>query len=80
LRQTSFGLQRRGPVKLGYDVFRKLDDGSAVWVREAATLDEAKAIIKALSRGEPSGCFIRDATTGKILAETDLENFGEACA
>ena len=29
-------------MNLGYDIFKKLDDGSPLWVMQVATLEDAK--------------------------------------
>lgn len=52
---------------LGYDIFREMEDGSAIWVGDAATLDKAKQELSALFAATPGSYFVRDAATGKIL-------------
>lgn len=59
---------------LGYDVFRKLEDGSAIWVGATATLDQAKKLLAELGSSAAAHYFVRDATTGRIVASTDSGN------
>jgi hypothetical protein len=54
-------------MSLGYDIFKKLEDGSPFWITQVATLAEAKEKLAALVRHAPVEYFIRDATTGKIV-------------
>jgi hypothetical protein len=65
---------------LGYDVFKKLEDGGAIWVGAAATLDEAKKLLAKLESLAASHYFVRDATSGRIVASTDSGNLGKASA
>jgi hypothetical protein len=58
-------------MSLGYDIFRKLGDGSAVWMGQAATLTEAKEKVMTLWRTVPAEYFLRDANTGALIQ--DLE-------
>jgi hypothetical protein len=51
----------------GYDVFRKLDDGSPLWIADFASLSEAKEKIKLLISQSAAAYFIRDASTGKVI-------------
>jgi hypothetical protein len=57
---------------LGYDIFKKLDDGSPLWVMQAATLDEAKRHLESLARTGPGQFFVRDASTGEVLSDPGL--------
>ena len=59
-------------MSLGYDIFKKLDDGSPLWVMQAATLDEAKRHLESLARTGPGQFFVRDASTGKVLADLGM--------
>jgi hypothetical protein len=56
-------------MKLGYNVFRRLEDGSPVWVANVDTLAEAKQKLISLNRNFPGEYFIHDAETGAILNE-----------
>lgn len=64
------------PSSLGYDIFKKTEDGGATWVGATATLDQAKRELRALLATKPGSYFVRDATTGKILSAPDLEELG----
>ena len=52
---------------LGFDIFRKLDDGTPLWVQQVATLDDGKKHLDALIFAAPAEYFIRDASTGEIV-------------
>jgi hypothetical protein len=56
---------------LGYDIFKKLQDGSPIWIMQAATLEDARNQVKALLSAESGEYFIRNASTGEVLASTD---------
>ncbi|HEY4740852.1 MAG: hypothetical protein WA734_10450 [Candidatus Acidiferrales bacterium] len=56
-------------MNLGYDIFKKLDDGSPLWVMQVATLEEAKKQLEALVRATHAAHFIRDASNGEIVAQ-----------
>ena len=46
----------------GFDIFRRLDDGSPLWVAQAHTVDDAhRQVVRKMSPGE---YFVRDAATG----------------
>jgi hypothetical protein len=68
------------PVGLGYDIFRKLEDGTAVWVGTAPTLIEAQDQLRTLAAANPSSYFVRDATTGRIITDGGTTNFDRASA
>ncbi|MGH9682818.1 MAG: hypothetical protein ACRD4S_04305 [Candidatus Acidiferrales bacterium] len=63
-------------MALGYDIFRKLDDGSPIWMGEAPNLDAAKKKAETLIRAKPAEYFIRDASTGEVIARITP---GETC-
>ncbi len=64
-------------MKLGFDIFRRLDNGSPLWVAQADSLQEAKRKLEAVRQLSPGKYFVRDAETGQaITTETD-ENPGE---
>lgn len=52
---------------LGYDIFKKLDDGSPFWITQVTTLSEAKEKVDTLICRSSVQYFIRDATTGKVV-------------
>jgi hypothetical protein len=57
-------------MSLGYDIFRKLDDGNPLWIAEADSLIEAKKKIEALlsqSSAEYAAYFVRDASSGDVV-------------
>jgi hypothetical protein len=56
-------------MSLGYDIFKKFQDGSPLWIMQAATLDEAKKHIEALAGAGAAEYFIRDASTGEVLGD-----------
>jgi len=57
-------------MDFGYDIFRKLDDGAPLWIKQVATLDEAKLSLEALFSNTPGEYFIRDASKGEIIFTT----------
>jgi len=59
-------------MSLGYDIFRKLGDGSALWMGQAATLAEAKEKMTTLSRTVPAKYFLRDANTGALIEDSEV--------
>jgi hypothetical protein len=65
---------------LGYDIFKKLEDDSALWIEDAATLEKAKERLKALASAKPGSYFVRDATTGRILGNWDSAACDGKCA
>lgn len=65
---------------LGYDIFEKMEDGSAIWAGDAATLDKAKERLNALLAAKPGSYFLRDASTGKILSDRKPGTPQTACA
>jgi hypothetical protein len=54
-------------MNLGYDIFKKLDDGSPLWIMQVATIDDAKKDIEDLIYTMPAEYFIRDASTGEVV-------------
>jgi hypothetical protein len=57
-------------MNLGYDIFKKLDDGSPLWIMQIATLEEAKQQLEVLVAASPAEHFIRDASNGEIVARS----------
>ena len=70
LESTYWG-SREVTMSLGYDIFRKLGDGSAVWMGQAATLAEAKEKVMTLWRTVPAKYFLRDANTGRLIEDPE---------
>jgi hypothetical protein len=64
---------------LGYDIFRTAEDGSVIWVGDAATLDEAKQNLNALRAAKPGTYFVRDAATGKLVNDQDRGTLNNEC-
>lgn len=58
-------------MKLGFDIFRRLDDGTPLWVAQVNSLVEARAKLTALRQFSPGNYFVRDAETGQSF-EADL--------
>ena len=54
-------------MKLGYDIFRQLEDGSPLWIAQVDSLDEAKNKLDSLIRSSPGQYFVRDAENGKVI-------------
>jgi hypothetical protein len=48
-------------MKLGFDIFRRLDDGSPLWVAQAARR------LDSLRKFSPGHYFLRDAETGQFV-------------
>ena len=53
---------------LGYDIFRKLDDGTPYWLTQAGTLEEATEKLDAFFRDKPAAYFVWDASTGEVVS------------
>lgn len=66
------------PSKLGFDIFRKMEDGSVIWIGEAETLELARQKLDSSLTAKPGAYFVRDATTGEIVNHLDLDAFGDA--
>jgi hypothetical protein len=60
-------LHRCSMTSLGFDIFRKMEDGHPLWIAEVAVLEQAKAQLQALASKAPGEYFIRDAFTGEIV-------------
>jgi hypothetical protein len=52
---------------LGFDLFKRLPDGSPLWVGQAGTLDQAKKELDAINPSGSDQYFIREAATGQIV-------------
>ena len=55
-------------MRLGFDIFRRLDDGSPLWVAQVSSVAEVHARLEALLRCSPGPYFVRDAETGQCIA------------
>jgi len=54
-------------MSLGYDIFRKLNDGNPLWIADVVSLSEAKKQVELLVSQSPAAYFVRDASTGKVV-------------
>jgi hypothetical protein len=54
-------------MDFGFDIFRTLDDGTPLWIKQVATLDDGKQYLDELISATPAQYFIRDASTGEIV-------------
>jgi len=54
-------------MDLGFDIFRTLDDGTPLWIKQVATLEEGRKSLDALISSAPAEYFVRDATSGEIV-------------
>jgi hypothetical protein len=54
-------------ISLGFDIFRKMEDGHPLWIAEVTVLAQAKEQLQALASKAPGEYFIRDASTGQIV-------------
>jgi hypothetical protein len=48
-------------MKLGYDIFQKLDDGSPLWIANVQTRAQALQKVTALRRSAAARYFVRGA-------------------
>jgi hypothetical protein len=60
-------------MSFGFDIFRRLDDGSPLWVAQADSLDDARRQLDAIRKISPGKYFVRDAFTGQPVW-SDAEN------
>lgn len=56
-------------MRLGYDIFKQLDDGSPLWVAEVESFGAAQQKLESLQRAVPGRYFLRDAETGKVIGD-----------
>jgi len=54
-------------MKLGYDIFRQLDDGSPIWIANVQTRAQAEQRVLLLRRSVPAPYFLRNAETGAVI-------------
>ena len=62
---------RVSDMGLGYDIFKKLDDGSPIWVGQADSLGAAQQALESLRRASPGHYFLRDANSGAVIPDSD---------
>jgi len=48
-------------MKLGYDIFQKLDDGCPLWIANVQTRAQAPQKVTSLRRSAAARYFVRDA-------------------
>jgi hypothetical protein len=58
-------------MKLGYDIFQKLDDGSPLWIANVQTRAQALQEVTALRRSAAARYFVRDAETGVVINDCE---------
>jgi hypothetical protein len=58
-------------MKLGYDIFRQLDDGSPIWIANVQTRAQAQQQIAILRSSLPARYFVRDAETGAVISDSE---------
>jgi hypothetical protein len=54
-------------MDLGFDIFRTLNDGTPLWIKQVPTLDDGRKSLDALLSAAPAEYFVRDASTGEIV-------------
>jgi hypothetical protein len=64
-------------VKLGFDIFRRLDDGSPLWVTQVDSVAEAWTKLVGLRQRSPGQYFVRDAETGESIPAESPEQCRE---
>ena len=66
-------------MKLGYDIFQKLDDGSPLWIANVQTRAQALQSVIALGRSAGTArYFVRDAETGVVINDDEPGTIGSA--
>jgi hypothetical protein len=58
-------------MKLGYDIFRQLDDGSPIWIANVQTPAQAQQELATLRSTVPARYFVRDAETGAVIIDSE---------
>ena len=53
-------------MDLGFDIFKTMDDGTPLWIKQVSSLDEGRRHLETLIGAAPGEYFIRDASTGEI--------------
>ena len=56
-------------MNLGFDIFKNLEDGAPMWIMQVATIEEAKKNLASLVSAKPAEYFIRDASSGLVIAK-----------
>jgi len=63
-------------MKLGYDIFQKLDDGSPLWIANVQTRAQALQQVTLLRRSAAARYFVRDAETGAVINDCEPGTVG----
>ncbi|MCU1241900.1 MAG: hypothetical protein JWO71_2626 [Candidatus Acidoferrum typicum] len=63
-------------MKLGYDIFQKLDDGSPLWIANVQTRAQALQKVALLRRSAAARYFVRDAETGVVINDCEPGSVG----
>jgi hypothetical protein len=50
-----------------FDLFRKLPDGEAMWIRAVEGLEEAKRQLRQLAEASPGDYFIYNTRNGQVI-------------
>ncbi len=58
-------------MKLGYDIFQRLDDGSPLWIANVQTREQALQEVTSLRRSAAARYFVRDAETGVVINDCE---------
>jgi hypothetical protein len=58
-------------MKLGFDIFRQLDDGSPIWIANVQTRTQAQQKVATLRPTVPARYFVRDAVTGAVITDSE---------
>jgi hypothetical protein len=64
-------------MKLGYDIFRQLDDGSPIWIANVQTRPQAEQKMALLRRSNPGRYFLRNAETGAVIGDSTFVRHAE---
>ena len=65
-------------MKLGYDIFQRLDDGSPLWIANVQTRAQALQSVIALRSSASARYFVRDAETGVVINDDEPGTIGSA--
>lgn len=67
-------------MKLGYDIFRQLHDGSPIWIANVQTRAQAEQRVSLLRLSQPARYFLRNAETGAVIIDFEPGVPGETNA
>ena len=63
-------------MRLGFEIFRRMEDGTLLWIAYAESLSEAEHKLSSLRRSAPARYFLRDAESGAVT-DAELGEHGE---